>query len=95
MTGRSRWKFAATAVVEVEELERVGDEQTGSLVSDPLYPIALLKIAMALKRLEPSAEQHFEALLDDVLEGIVIDRDEFRRYLKKHIGRLTAAARGY
>jgi len=71
------------------------EQQTGSLVTDPLYPVALLKVAMKLKRLEPSAEEHFESLLDEVLDGMVIDREDFREYVKKHLGRLTAAARTY
>jgi len=64
---------------------------------DPLYPVALLKIAMAMKRLPPKEELHFERLLDEVLSDLVLDRDHFGEYLQQHMGRLMAAvrSRGY
>jgi len=89
------------AVVELEEpvadavvgAEASDDELIGSGVSNPLYPVALLKIAMAMKRLSGEEERHFDAILDDVLSDMVIDREDFRAYLTRNMGRLLAAVR--
>lgn len=64
---------------------------------DPLYPVALLKIAMAMRRLPAEETRVFEALLDDVLSDMVIDREDFRDYLERNMGRLVTAVklRGY
>ena len=69
----------------------------GDEFHDPLYPVALLKIAMAMKDLDSEATLVLDRLFDEVLDDMVIDRDEFRRYLQRNMGRLIAAVklRGY
>ena len=76
-------------VVEPEVIEREAH--------DPLYPVALLKVAMRLRRLDDGGVQQFEAILDDVLRDMTIDREAFGRYLAKNRGRLMTAvrSRGY
>ncbi len=76
-----------------EPTEAVGGGET----VDPLYPVALLKIAMAMRRLPDAETRVFEDLLDDVLSDMVVDRDDFRSYLERNMGRLVAAVkmRGY
>ncbi len=99
-------RSARTAVVEIEEageFEAAGkvgetcEDYEGEAFHDPLYPVALLKIAMAMKDLDPEATLVFDQLLDEVLDDMVIDREEFRRYLQRNMGRLIAAVklRGY
>lgn len=90
---------SAVAVVEADagpdpkeaELEEV-HIGGGDVTLDPLYPVALLKVAMALRRLDQHDEVHFEAILDEVLRDMIIDRDEFQGYLARNMGRLVAAA---
>lgn len=79
------------------EVQPVVDEVVGGGAIDPLYPVALLKIAMAMRRLPANQTRLFESLLDDVLSDMVIDRDDFRAYLERNMGRLVAAVkmRGY
>ena len=97
---------SATAVVEAPpepvetveiDVQPMQDALVGDGTIDPLYPVALLKIAMAMRRLPVNETQVFESLLDDVLSDMVIDRDDFRAYLDRNMGRLVAAVkmRGY
>ncbi len=60
---------------------------------DDLYPVALLKIVMAMKRLDSNDTLHFETLLDKVLEDMVVDRDDFARYVQRNMARLVTAAK--
>ena len=52
---------------------------------------------MAMRRLPDAETRVFEDLLDDVLSDMVVDRDDFRSYLERNMGRLVAAVkmRGY
>ncbi|HUB05560.1 MAG TPA: hypothetical protein VMB50_01090 [Myxococcales bacterium] len=56
----------------------------------PLYAAALLKVAMELKR--PDA-RGLDELLAHVLEGLRVDRDEFKAYLSRNFSLLRATAR--
>ena len=87
-----RIELAEPAGTEASPAEVGGGEAV-----DPLYPVALLKIAMAMRRLPAAETRVFEALLDDVLSDMVIDRDDFKSYLERNMGRLVAAVkmRGY
>ncbi|MHB8418151.1 MAG: hypothetical protein ACYDCL_08745 [Myxococcales bacterium] len=56
----------------------------------PVYAAALLKVAMELKR--PDA-RGLDELLAHVLEGLRIDRDEFKAYLARNFSLLTATVK--
>lgn len=86
------------AVVEAEVTSRTRGSDAGSvegvdpadLVEDsPLYGVAMLKIAMELKK--PGARE-----LDDILTGVLarmrIPEAEFRRFLVQNGGMLRAIA---
>ena len=78
------------------ELERtstrtLSEEATSedAVAQSPMYGVALLKIAMELKR-EPAAG------LDDILRGVLermrLDEPDFRRFLEQNGGLLRAIA---
>lgn len=80
----------------VVELERTkagalpGAAEPGEeLASSPMYGVALLKIAMELKRAP-------EVALDDILSGVLsrmrLDEPSFRRFLEQNGGLLRAIA---
>ena len=79
-TGKVR---ARTAGVAVEAVEPPAE-------ADGLWPIAMLRIAMELKR--PGAPG-----LDEIIGGVVgkmgIPRAQFEKYLAEHLGALREAAR--
>lgn len=99
----SRRSATSTVVVEEESQDEIAigpcegqADQEGHLLDpgrDDLYPIALLKIVMAMKELEPSDTLHFEDLLDKVLDDMVVDRDDFARYVQRNMSRLVTDAR--
>ena len=61
---------------------------------DDLYAVAMLKVAMELKR---GQARGFEDIFEETLSALSIDREHFRRYLAKHMDQLvqTARKRGY
>jgi hypothetical protein len=73
--------------VAVEEVSPRADEQL--VEESPLYGVAMLKIAMELKK--PGAKE-----LDDILAGVLsrmrIPEEEFRRFLSQNGGMLKAIA---
>jgi hypothetical protein len=62
--------------------------------ADPMYAVAMLRIAMELKK--PQAA-HMEEIVEGVLKRMKLDRDDFRRYLNENVGLLmaTAKAKGF
>jgi hypothetical protein len=94
MSDRHRRGTAATAVVEEAPQAIIEtDEPDPRPTDDALYPVALLKIAMAMKKLDPDETRHFERLLETVLEDMIVDREDFRRYVQRNMGRLVTAVR--
>lgn len=75
---------AAVAVVGAEVEAPSRDELT------PLYAAALLKVAMELKR--PDA-RGLDELLAQVLDGLRVNREEFKAYLARNFSLLQATAR--
>jgi hypothetical protein len=69
-------------------LTRHGESTTRASES-PLYGVAMLKIAMELKKPQPRA-------LDDILTGVLermnVDEEDFRRFLAQNGGLLRAIA---
>lgn len=61
---------------------------------DPMFGVALLKIAMQLRR-NPAAGA--EAVVDGVIAAMGFPPETFRRYVEKNLGLLVtmARARGY
>lgn len=57
---------------------------------DALWPIAMLRIAMELKR--PGAPG-LEEIVDGVVARMGISKDQFERYLSEHLGLLREDAR--
>ncbi len=98
MTDRHHRSLSTTAVTVGDEIE---DEAAGQVepetdrfgAGDDLYPLALLKIVMAMKKPDPSESVHFEDILDRILDDMVIDRDDFLRYVQRNMARLVTAAR--
>ncbi|MDF1562751.1 MAG: hypothetical protein P1V51_06890 [Deltaproteobacteria bacterium] len=91
----NRPSLTRTAHAEPAPTPAVGLDEEAT--RDPLYPVALLKIAMAMRRLGPEEELHFDSILQEVMDDLALDKQAFRSYLDKNMGRLMAAvrARGY
>lgn len=73
----------------VEEKAQVAAEPP-ALEPDALWPVAMLRIAMELKRPEAPG-------LEEIIAGVVskmgIPKQEFERYLSLHLGTLRDAVR--
>ena len=69
-------------------------ERPTPVPDDDLYAVAMLKVAMELKR---GRDRGFEDVFEDTLRALDIDRDAFRSYLDRHMDKLlmTARKRGY
>jgi hypothetical protein len=65
-------------------------EQQQSVEADGLWPIAMLRIAMELKR--PGAPG-LEHIIDGVVDRMGIEKSQFERYLDEHLGILRDQAR--
>ena len=86
-------KRAPSRVVELERTKgRTLAEETAApqeVAQSPMYGVALLKIAMELKRAPASG-------LDDILKGVLrrmrLDEPEFRRFLEQNGGLLRQIA---
>ena len=57
---------------------------------DDLYAVAMLKVAMELKR---GDAQGFEDIFEKTLKAMDIDRDRFKKYLSRHMDQLVTTAR--
>lgn len=89
----SRVVSLKTQVTEVEEVPRNVElgEEGGEVAASPLYGVAMLKIAMELKKTDA-------APLDDLITGVLrrmqLDEAAFRSYLEANGGLLRTIARG-
>ena len=72
-------------VVALEAAENLPAE----LVASPLYGVAMLKIAMELKKADA---RPVDELIEGVLTRMRLDEGEFRRFLESHGGLLRAIA---
>ena len=75
------------ASVAVEE--KVAEQQA-AVEADGLWPIAMLRIAMELKR--PGAPG-LDKIIDGVVERMGIEKAQFEKYLADHLGILRDEAR--
>jgi hypothetical protein len=87
-TGRTRG--TKTATLETSAATGPGHDPAQSAEADALWPIAMLRIAMELKRPEAPG-------LDEIIAGVVkkmgIPRAQFERYVAQHLGTLQEAAK--
>ena len=72
-------------VVALEAAQQVESE----LVASPLYGVAMLKIAMELKKADA---RPVDELIEGVLTRMRLDEGEFRRFLESNGGLLRAIA---
>lgn len=83
----------ASVAVSLEEVRRVraerGDEQVRQVEESPLYGVAMLKIAMELKK--PDAAD-LDAILSGVLQRMRLNESDFRAYLTANGGLLKTIA---
>jgi hypothetical protein len=91
---RKTQKTTTTTQTERPEARPAGrtshqDDAPHEVVDNPLYGVAMLKIAMELKKPDAGA-------LDDILQGVLarmnLSEDAFRRYLAKNGGLLRTIA---
>lgn len=57
---------------------------------DDLYAVAMLKVAMELKR---ENTKGFEDVFEETLAALDVDRQAFRSYLTRHMDKLLKTAR--
>ena len=82
----SRGKQSRVVALEAaQQAESVPNE----LVASPLYGVAMLKIAMELKKAEA---RPVDELIHGVLSRMRLDEGEFRRFLESNGGLLRAIA---
>lgn len=98
MTDRHRPGLSSATVVLEAEVDEdldgsVSQDRSDDRGREDLYPVALLKIAMAMKRLDQAQSMQFEELLDRVLDGMIVDRDDFARYVQRNMSRLVTDVR--
>ena len=78
-----------SVAVSLDEVRRTRAESEKRVQESPLYGVAMLKIAMELKK--PGAGE-----LDEILKGVLsrmrLDEDEFRLYLEANGGLLRTIA---
>ena len=80
-----RGKQSTVVSLEVAQQEVVPSELSAS----PLYGVAMLKIAMELKKTDALP---VDELIHGVLTRMRLDETEFRRFLESHGGLLRAIA---
>ncbi len=83
--GRGQSKVVALKRTAEDEVEAVPSEVAGS----PLYGVAMLKIAMELKKAEGAP---LEDLITGVLGRMSLDATDFRAYLEANGGLLRTIA---
>ena len=87
-------KRTPSRVVELERTKArtLAAEETaeGAVAQSPMYGVALLKIAMELKRTPATG---LDEILRGVLERMHLDEPDFRRFLERNGGLLQAIAR--
>ncbi len=80
-----RGKQSRVSALEVSAAPEAPQE----IAASPLYGVAMLKIAMELKKADA---QPVEALITGVLSRMRLDEGEFRRFLEANGGLLKAIA---
>jgi hypothetical protein len=81
----------AKTVIELEPRRTPSTETAPALEPDPLYGVALLKMALELKRRQDGTP---EEILRDVLARMRLPEDEFRAWLSQQGGLLAVLGGG-
>ena len=82
------WRGKQSRVVALEAVQQA-QSVPNELVASPLYGVAMLKIAMELKKAEA---RPVDELIHGVLSRMRLDEGEFRRFLESNGGLLRAIA---
>lgn len=82
------------AVVSIESQTQAVAQPNEAITTSPLYGVAMLKIAMELKKADPKP---LDELISGVLARMNLPEGEFRAYLSANGGllRTIASKRGY
>jgi hypothetical protein len=75
----------------VQEHTQTNSKKLAKEDENPLYGVAMLKIAMELKRANP---QPLDDIVSAVLSRMQLPREPFDRYLKQNAGLLRTLATG-
>jgi hypothetical protein len=78
-----------TALVEVSPAPAASEASASTLGASPMFGVAMLKIAMELKKADP---RPLEELIGGVLSRMNLDEREFRSFLGANGGLLKAIA---
>lgn len=84
-----RQRGKQSSVVSLESQQPVAEGVPAELSASPLYGVAMLKIAMELKKADA---RPVDELITGVLTRMRLDETEFRRFLDANGGLLRAIA---
>lgn len=87
--GRGKSKIAALSAAAVRSSEAVDEAVPAEVSASPLYGVAMLKIAMELKKADA---RPLEDLISGVLTRMRLDEGDFRRFLDANGGLLRTIA---
>jgi hypothetical protein len=86
---RQRGKPSSVVYLESQQQPVVAESVPAELSASPLYGVAMLKIAMELKKADA---RPVDELITGVLTRMRLDETEFRRFLDANGGLLRAIA---
>lgn len=86
---RQRGKQSSVVSLESQQQQAVAEAVPSELSASPLYGVAMLKIAMELKKADA---RPVDELITGVLTRMRLDEAEFRRFLDANGGLLRAIA---
>jgi hypothetical protein len=86
---RQRGKQSSVVSLESQQQQAVAEAVPSELSASPLYGVAMLKIAMELKKADA---RPVDELITGVLTRMRLDETEFRRFLDANGGLLRAIA---
>jgi hypothetical protein len=84
-----RGKQSRVVALEAKQTAAPAAELPAELAASPLYGVAMLKIAMELKKADA---RPVDELIHGVLSRMRLDEGEFRRFLESNGGLLRAIA---
>lgn len=87
--GGTALKNVAKVVQLTQQAPAVSEAVPSEVVESPLYGVAMLKIAMELKKADAAP---LDELIDGVLARMRLPADDFRRYLASNGGLLRTIA---
>ncbi len=84
-----RGKQSRVVALQAEQTAAQTESLPAELIASPLYGVAMLKIAMELKKADA---RPVDELIEGVLTRMRLDEGEFRRFLESNGGLLRAIA---